>query len=164
MDTLFSGSQHKPAVTRSIDDEWEVFCPACSEAAGRLVQTCLIEKDWPPLVLVDAYYRRTLLRLSHNARLGGAALSRRATDTQRSAAAAILPKSGTIQAGILDLITRAGDAGMTDAEIEHRSRLSHQTASAARNALMNKGLIRDSGLRRKNPNGNDVIAWVRVHV
>lgn len=78
---------------------------------------------------------------------------RNAPDTSK----AIEPRLGTLQADVLEMIRWKGS---TDDELEVALRRSHQSVSASRNTLARKGLIRDSGLRRKNRYNNDAIVWV----
>ena len=40
--------------------------------------------------------------------------------------------------------------------------MAHQSASAARNVLMNRGLIKDAGVTRKNARGMDAIVWIEA--
>jgi hypothetical protein len=89
----------------------------------------------------------------------GMRLSRRPTDTQREAVKATLPRSGTKGLALWQEFLNRGDAGLTDDEIELTFGWTHQSASAARNGLMNRGLLTDSGLRRKNRRGLNVIVW-----
>lgn len=51
------------------------------------------------------------------------------------------------------------DRGQTDDEIELLTGKAHQSVSATRYALMKKGYIEDSGLRRKTRYGNEAIVW-----
>ena len=92
----------------------------------------------------------------------GMRLSRRPTDTQREAVKATLPRSGTKGLALWLTFVDRGDAGMTDDEIELTFGWTHQSASAARNGLMNRGLLKDSGQRRKNRRGLYVIVWKAV--
>lgn len=92
----------------------------------------------------------------------GMRLSRKATDTQRNAVNLTLPRSGTKSAAVWDLFVDAGDLGLTDDEIERTTGWTHQSASAIRNGLMHRGLLKDSGQRRKNRRGLDCIVWMRV--
>lgn len=89
-------------------------------------------------------------------------LSRKATDTQRAAVKKTLPRSGTKQALLWDLVNAAGDYGLTDDEIEVKTGWTHQSASANRNTLMMKGLLIDSGQRRNNRRGLSCIVWTSV--
>jgi len=160
---MFSSVSHAPIVVLGARDEWNVMCPSCSDAMGEVVPKCLIIDDWPPTRLVDIYYKETLTRIAKRSRVGGVRLSAHATDTQRAAVRGMLPRSGSVQEKVLRVISSHPD-GLTDHEIEKITGLSHQTASAARNSLMNKGFVRDSGIRRNNDNGNPSIAWVKVDV
>lgn len=87
-------------------------------------------------------------------------LSKRAQQTSVMAALSALPKTGTKRRLTYDLIKDAGDRGLCDHELESITGWLHQSASAARNTLMNDGFIKDSGLRRKTPTGNDAIVWI----
>ena len=50
--------------------------------------------------------------------------------------------------------------GFTDDELEVRLALLHQTASARRRALVQKGLIVDSGETRPTRSGRKATVWV----
>lgn len=158
--SMFSATYHGPALVKGTDDEWIVMCPGCSDTWGEVVNRCDQLDDFPPRVLVDVMYKNTLKRIKsrHRPDENLVRLSARPTDTQRKAAERKRPRSGTQQALILDLITVYG--GLTDEQIEELTGHSHQSASAARNALMNKGWVLDSGQRRKNRNGNEAIIWI----
>lgn len=82
--------------------------------------------------------------------------------TSASAVRATMPRAGTRLLVIYELICKSGD-GMTDFEIEEATGMAHQSASAARNVLMNRGLIMDAGETRKNARGLDAIVWVQAH-
>lgn len=84
----------------------------------------------------------------------------------RATSRAIEPKmrKGSLQTKMLVHFEAVGDHGATDDEIEELSRLSHQSISACRNTLMRKGLVRDSGIKRKTRYGNDAVVWVRTKV
>jgi len=49
--------------------------------------------------------------------------------------------------------------GMTDDEIELATSKAHQSVSATRRALVLKGYLQDSGLRRSTRYGNQAIVW-----
>ena len=87
-------------------------------------------------------------------------LARMATDTSYEAAKRALPDSGTKRRIVYDLILSEG--GLCDHEIEERTGWLHQSASSARNSLMNDGWVRASLRRRKTPGGNDAIVWEAV--
>lgn len=77
-------------------------------------------------------------------------------DTSKAAALAIEPRAPRLAQQILELISRAPH---TCFEIETATGLSHQTASARIRELNLKGLITDSGLRRKTGSGRNAIVW-----
>ena len=94
------------------------------------------------------------------ASMNGMRTSRKTTDTQKKAVALTMPRSGTRLLTIYNLISESN--GLTDFQIEETTGLAHQSASAARNNLMQRGLVTDSGLRRKNRRGHDAIVWIAV--
>jgi hypothetical protein len=59
---------------------------------------------------------------------------------------------------VLDIIRSS--AGVTDDDIERLSGLRHQSVSARRNALVRKGLVCDSGERRKTRSGWLAVVWI----
>lgn len=91
-----------------------------------------------------------------------------APQTSIQAAAKAGPRHGTFQAHLLTLIAGRGlHHGATDAELESLTRRTHQSVSAARNALMNAGLIEalhadcdGKPVRRLTESGNPAQAWV----
>lgn len=89
----------------------------------------------------------------------GMRLSRKARDTQRKAVSKTLPRSGTKNRLLWDMFCTHADTGLTDDEIEVKTGWTHQSASAHRNLLMTRGLLTDSGQRRKNRRGLDCIVW-----
>lgn len=90
-----------------------------------------------------------------------------APQTSVQAAAKAAPRHGTFQARLLTLIAgRPAGVGATDAELESLTGKTHQSVSAARNALMNKGLIEPlraacdgKPVQRDTPSGNPAQAW-----
>ncbi len=79
------------------------------------------------------------------------------TDTSREAALSLHPISGALRQRVLEVITRS--AGMTCDEVEDRTGLSHQTASARVNELSRLGLLIDTGERRKTRSGRNAKVW-----
>lgn len=155
---------HGPCVTQSsTTGEWRVYCPACSEAAMEWVETCeeALPFDWPPTSLADAAYKRTIDRRRSRMRIDDnvIAMTSTPTDTQRIAARIALPRSGSKRRELYDMFLRRGASGMTDDEIEHLTGWSHQSASAARNKLMNDGFLVDTGQRRRTRRGTVAIVW-----
>jgi hypothetical protein len=71
-------------------------------------------------------------------------------------------REGTLQHDVLMLFINlavAGGGGATDDDIEAALGRSHQSVSGARNTLVRKGYLEDSGLRRPNRYGNMAIRW-----
>jgi hypothetical protein len=89
-------------------------------------------------------------------------IGRRSPNTSQIAAQRLLPRTGTKRKMVFDLIRAAGDVGLCDHEIEDLTGWLHQSASSIRNGLMNDGWIRDSGKRRKTPQGNGAIVWISM--
>lgn len=73
-----------------------------------------------------------------------------------------LPNTGTKRRILYDLILSKGDLGLCDHEIEAILGWLHQSASAARNSLMNDGWVRNSGKTRLTPQKHPAIVWVAV--
>lgn len=64
------------------------------------------------------------------------------------------------EAKILALLKAVGERGATDFEIETATGLRQSSASARRNGLVKKGLVRDSGLKRKTRTRRFAIVWI----
>lgn len=155
-----SNQYHGIAVAKSeTSDLWFTFCPGCSTDARR---QCRRNETKAPAILVEYTFamHETIKSVHHGkaADENAVAISRKAKPTQIAAAMAIHPKSGTIQCRILELITKHD--GLTDEELERLLGMKHQSVSAARNVLMNKGWIVNSGETRPNLNGNKAIVWI----
>jgi hypothetical protein len=84
-------------------------------------------------------------------------------DTSLAAARAIVPDLQRLERVVLEAIMHINyvrnDGGACDHEIEFLTGLKHQTASARRRALVLRGLVEDSGLRRLTDSGRGAIAW-----
>ncbi|MFW6124605.1 MAG: hypothetical protein ACOC46_00545 [Pirellulales bacterium] len=80
--------------------------------------------------------------------------------TSRAAAEAIRPEAGTLSAAVFEFIVGAGDRGATDGEIQRALHLAGDTERPRRRALQQRGLIIDSGHRRKTPSGREAVVWV----
>ena len=86
-----------------------------------------------------------------------ARLSKNARSTSRQAVARNSDIIKGVQADVYAAISRQP---LTDFDLEDLLGRTHQSVSAARNALMMAGLITDSGERRKNRRGNNCIVWM----
>ena len=87
-------------------------------------------------------------------------VGRNAPDTSREMSEKV--KRGTLQDEVLDLfmnLYRAGGVGATDDDIKVSLKRSHQSVSGARNTLVRKGYLIDSGYTRLNRYGNQAIRW-----
>ena len=82
------------------------------------------------------------------------------SDTSRAAAESMVPHVSDLEEGILLFLQKRG--GATCDELEHVTGLAHQTASARLKGLADKGLIRDSGARRKTRSGRAARVYVAV--
>lgn len=83
------------------------------------------------------------------------------TDTSFLAAVGIVDAVNTYQQKVLEVIQDAGVEGVTDVEIELILDLNPQTLRPRRRELVLKGLVRDSGRRRRNPTtGRRAIVWI----
>ena len=153
---------HIPVITEAATEgAFRVYCYACSKEVGDYVPVCSYRPrtEWPPTVLVLPAKppRRGMSRARPAFPLSP--VGRSAPETSKAAATAAEPRAQTKQAQVLALIREAGSAGLTDWELECATRLTHQSVSAARNVLMNRGLVYDSGKRRRTKTGNRAIAW-----
>lgn len=79
--------------------------------------------------------------------------------TSREAAQSIEPQLGNLEELVLEAI-RASRDGLTCDEVEEFTKLSHQCASARVNGLMKRGVIVDSGRKRKTRSGRNAIVWI----
>lgn len=75
----------------------------------------------------------------------------------RVSSAKSLPRVGSKRRAVYDFIVKKH--GCSDDELEYLTGWSHQSVSAARNSLMEEGLVRDIGERRPNRNGHPAIVW-----
>lgn len=84
----------------------------------------------------------------------------RGVDTDIEAAETMPPKIGRVQRLALEAVRNAGERGLTSdetAETLHSDRWSIQPRLSE---LRLKGLVVESGLRRRNSTGKNAIVWV----
>lgn len=94
------------------------------------------------------------------ANLPGAMPSRgRPDDTDRAAALAVMPRSGTQRRRVLAAIALAGEQGLTDHELADVTGLYLYSAAPRRTELLRGGWVRDSGKRRETPLGAEAVVW-----
>jgi hypothetical protein len=80
-------------------------------------------------------------------------------ETMRAAAESLRGQLGRLQALVLEAVRAAGEAGMTDEELERALGLRHQSVSARRRELVLRGQLADSGDRRRTSSGRAAIVW-----
>jgi hypothetical protein len=86
----------------------------------------------------------------------------RHSDTSLEAAYRQLRTGESQRALVYQTIERSGESGLTDDDVERATGLRHQTASARRRELVQKGFVEDSGDRRKTSSGCRATVWVAV--
>lgn len=91
---------------------------------------------------------RNVVIVAHNAR-----------PTSMAVAKKMFPKSGSLRRKVYDYFISCGNYGATDQEIETNLNMSGNTVRPTRQSLQKDGYIIDSGLIRKNQNGNSCIVW-----
>lgn len=85
-------------------------------------------------------------------------------DTSIEAADAIASVTGRIRRVVKAAILAAGTQGLTSHELALVTGMERTTVQPRTTELRILGAIRDSGQRRRNPNGKRVIVWVAVGV
>lgn len=83
-----------------------------------------------------------------------------AAGPSKEAAKAIEPHLDRLERIVLSVIALGGDSGRTDGEIEQMAGLAGNTVRPRRVRLVEKGLVRDSGARRRTPSGRPATVWV----
>jgi hypothetical protein len=80
-------------------------------------------------------------------------------DTSKAAALAIVPQISRLQETVLEFIRGQGAHGATCDEVESGLRMLHTTASPRILELRKKGLVEDSGQRRKTRSDRSAKVW-----
>jgi hypothetical protein len=86
------------------------------------------------------------------------------SDTSAAAAHNILDSVKGMQLQVYDFISFCGKKGATDVEIQLALSMSVSAQVPRRRELVLKGLVIDSGQRRKNPSGCKAVVWVKTTV
>lgn len=87
----------------------------------------------------------------------------RATQSATSTAAAnalAAPVTAAMERRVLAVLDSRGAYGATDAELQDELCIPVSTEVPRRNALMNRGLVFDSGRTRPTPSGRAATVWV----
>ena len=124
--------------------EAEIRCPHCRVIKGLVPEKTPKKPSKPPI-------ERNAVRVSTSA-----------PATSKKAAERALPNSGTKRRMIYDAMVAAGEQGVCDHELEQMFGWVHQSASAARNSLMNDGWCVVSQIQRMTPQGNMANAYTAV--
>ena len=82
------------------------------------------------------------------------------SDTSRDAARAVKPRLNSLQLRVLDELKACKSWGATDEELQLILKLNPSTERPRRIELVEKGLARDSGNRRKTRAGRYAVVWV----
>lgn len=122
----------------------EIRCPTCRVTKGLVPEKTPKKPSKPPV-------ERNSVRVSTSA-----------PATSKKAAEKALPNSGTKRRMIYDAMVTAGEQGVCDHELEQMFGWVHQSASAARNSLMNDGWCVVSSIQRMTPQGNMANAYIAV--
>ena len=77
-----------------------------------------------------------------------------------AAAEAALPTVGTQRWHVLELLRAFPSFGMTDEEMQNAMGMNPSTQRPRRVELVNAGLVRDSGERRRTASGRQATVWV----
>jgi len=80
------------------------------------------------------------------------------SDTSTAAAEAIAPKFGTITRSVLVELSKY-PSGLTDEEAQHIIGMQGNSYRPCRVTLMDKGLVYDTGNRRKTNQRKDAVVW-----
>jgi hypothetical protein len=93
------------------------------------------------------------------AKAAGRAVPHSGGSTSRAAAREIKPEAGPLCAAVLAFLVGRGETGATDSEIQTALGLSGDTERPRRVALQRRGLVVDSGQRRRTSSGRAAIVW-----
>lgn len=84
------------------------------------------------------------------------------TDTSAEAADAMERCAGTVRDKALVAIQKAGERGLTAAELANVLDMERTTVQPRTTELRLMDRITDSGMRRPNPNGKRAIVWTAI--
>jgi predicted HTH transcriptional regulator len=86
----------------------------------------------------------------------------RGQDTSKAAAQALAPRLNHLQEKALASIREYG--GLTREQVPEKTEIAAKSIEPRVSELRKKGLIVDSGKRRKNVSGKEAIVWVAVEL
>ena len=82
------------------------------------------------------------------------------SDTSRSAAREIEQKAKTLRGKIYRFLQKRGHFGATDEELQTLCQMNPSTQRPRRIELVERGLVKDSGERRKTASNRDAVVWI----
>lgn len=85
-------------------------------------------------------------------------------DTSVAAANELAPKLGRLQKMAETAIRAAGPRGLTADELAEQLEMDRYSIQPRTSELRRKGVIRDSGRRRKNASGKMAIVWIAKYL
>lgn len=80
-------------------------------------------------------------------------------ETSHQAAAAAALRAGTDRALALRALTRAGDRGLTDFELEGKTGIKQTSIGKRRGELVRSGYVEFAGMKRPAPSGSPAMVW-----
>lgn len=84
------------------------------------------------------------------------------SSTSLSAAIAIEASANSLRGRTYRMLVRRGSNGATDHEIQHLSGMNPSTQRPRRIELVERGLVKDSGITRPTPSGRSAVVWIAV--
>lgn len=82
------------------------------------------------------------------------------TPTSKIAAQSMRSSAGAQQQRVLDCLQQAGDAGLTDEELQAALDLSGNSERPRRRKLVELGLVKDSGTMRLTHSKSSAVVWI----
>lgn len=80
--------------------------------------------------------------------------------TSHAAARELKPDTGRLRLAVFEYIKGCGDRGCIDEDGERETGIKHQTYTPRRLELVERGLVMDSGERRRNSGGRSCAVWI----
>ena len=84
--------------------------------------------------------------------------------TSRQAGKEIKLAVGTLRSRVLAFLLQRGEHGATDGEMQAALSMNPSTQRPRRIELVNAGLVKDSGVKRKTESGRSAVVWVAVFI
>lgn len=91
----------------------------------------------------------------------GMPLFARGSDTSETAARTMREPAAKVRERVLSFIAARGSRGATCDEVERELNMSHQCASPRIHELHTRGVIVNSGMRRRTRSNRPAVVWVK---